>query len=123
MEKKRKWTVLEYKGQIDFHNNSSQSRIFDLRGERKWPPQDDPDWITHDSNWTFKADIKFVGISRPSASGLQFIFADLEGKYRYTMLPESFVSAIKHATMGIISGTFGVEKRGTSIGITYISNK
>lgn len=120
---KKKWTVDIYKGQINFCYYRSSIKIEDLCGNNsQWPEPTDPNWETHDSDWTFRGALKFYSINRSSASGLQFIFTDLNEEFWYVMLPSSFQCAIKQATMGVLTGEFGFEKIGSSMGVVWLNN-
>lgn len=118
MAKKSNWTISIYKGQVAF-GYCGYKKIKELGG---YDSANDSLWEEKPSDYTFEASMRFVRINASSASGRQFIFTDDEG-FEYQMLPNSFIEAMQEAVKGVVTGVFGFEKVGSSIGVRLLMNK
>jgi hypothetical protein len=114
----KKWTIPFFKGQVAF-GYCGNSKLEELGGYDK---ANDSLWEEKPSDYTFEASMRFVGINASSASGRQFIFRD-DGGFEYQMLPGSFIKAMQEAVKGVVTGVFGFEKIGSTIGVKLLMNK
>jgi len=69
------------------------------------------------ADYTFEACLMFKQISKTSASGLQFIFEDVDFGDVYPMLAGEFSNNVKYMKDGCLKGVFGFEKKGSRKGI------
>ena len=125
MAKKKNWTINFFKGQmIDDGIWSMKERVHKDLG---LPYREDeieayPIKIeTKDSDYTFEGCLMFKCISTTSASGLQFLFEDVDFGDIYPMLSGEFCSNVKKLQDGCLKGTFGFEKIGSRISIVVKS--
>lgn len=129
MAKRKNWKIYMYKGQVDFGMWHSWNKLQEL-GEKQhsWNYMDDTKkqelfkkgWVEKDSDYTFYGNLRFEYMNASSASGRQFVFTDIDTDLSYQMLPDSFTSAIKQAVKGVVTGQFGFEKVGSSMGVYLI---
>lgn len=121
MAKKSNWTISIYKGQVEF-GYCGYNKIEELGGYSGYKKVNESLWEEKPSDYTFEASMRFVKINASSASGRQFIFTDDDG-FEYQMLPNSFIEAMQEAVKGVVTGVFGFEKIGSTIGVKLLMNK
>lgn len=131
-KKKSKWKIHMFQGQVHFDSWDSTNKIHQM-GEKKtyydWEGMDenkkkelfDKGWKEVDSDYIFHGQLKFEYMNSSSASGRQFIFTDVETGLIYQMLPGAFTVAIKEAVKGVVTGDFGFEKIGSSLGVKLLT--
>ena len=131
-KKKSKWKIHMFQDQVNFDSWDSINKIHKM-GEEKtyydWEGLDenkkkelfDKGWKEVDSDYIFHGQLRFEYMNASSASGRQFIFTDVETGLIYQMLPGAFTEAIKEAVKGVVSGDFGFEKIGSSLGVKLLT--
>lgn len=129
MAKRKNWKIYMYKGQVDFGMWHSNRKLEELGGGHHWWENLDDakkqklfneGWVEKDPDYAFYGNLRFEYMNASSASGRQFVFTDIDTGLSYQMLPDSFTRAIKQAVKGVVTGQFGFEKVGSSIGIYLI---
>jgi len=121
MAKKKDWTLPFFRGQymdecIGVIVDKLRSMgYYDNYAENKKEVVEKP------SDYTFEACLRFKEISKTSASGLQFIFEDVDSCNVYPMLAGEFSNNVKNMKDGCLKGVFGFEKKGSRKGIVLKS--
>jgi len=125
MKKKKTWTIPFFKGQmVDDGIWRMNERVHKHLG---LPYRDDeieayPIKIENkDADYTFDGTLSFMNMSSTSASGMQFLFEDVDFGNIYPMLAGEFCTNVKKLKDGCLKGTFGFEKIGSRIGIVLKS--